>query len=126
MHTIQAIFSDAVVTLAAALIGLLAAYALKGIKKATDKIELQTKKLKNEDARQTLNNALWDVERIATITVAAIEQTTAKALRAAVKDGRADRDDLVALSKQALDEITAAIKPEAQKIITENIGKFEG
>lgn len=124
MQTIQAMASDLFVTFVLALIGLLAAYATYGIHKLTEKVKAQTAQLKDEEARRLLNNALQDVEELTTVTVAAIEQTTAKSLREAVKDGKVDRSELLALSKQAADEISAALKPEAQKIIEENLGSF--
>ena len=54
-----------------------------------------------------------------------MEQTTAKALREAVKNGTASREELLALGKQVFDEVKAAVGPEAQKVITENLGSFD-
>ena len=53
---------------------------------------------------------------VATLSVGAMEQTTAKALREAVKGGKASRDELVALGKQVFDEVKASIAPEAQRV----------
>ena len=72
-----------------------------------------------------LDNALADVENLATKSVGAMEQTTAKALRDAVKSGAANREDLFALGKQVFNEVKAAIAPEAQKVITDNLGSFD-
>ncbi|EPR07774.1 hypothetical protein [Ruminiclostridium papyrosolvens] len=124
MEAIQSTVSQALVTVTISLIGLLAAYATYGIHKATQKVKTQTAQLKDEDARRLLNNALEDVEELTIVTVASIEQTTAKQLREAVKDGKAEREELVALSKQAVNEITASVKPGTQKIIEENLGNF--
>ena len=54
-----------------------------------------------------------------------MEQTTAKALRDAVKNGTASREELLALGKQVFDEVKAAIAPEAQQVITDNLGSFD-
>ena len=51
------------------------------------------------------DDALKDVENLATLSVSAMEQTTAKALREAVKGGKASREELVALGKQVFDEM---------------------
>ncbi|PYG86722.1 hypothetical protein LY28_02748 [Ruminiclostridium sufflavum DSM 19573] len=126
METIQSTVSEAAVTIVLSLIGLLAAYATYGIHKVTQKVKTQTVQIKDDTARQLLSSALEDVEELTVVTVAALEQTTAKQLREFVKDGKVDRAELVALSKQAADEITAAVKPEAQKIIEENFGSFRG
>ena len=48
-----------------------------------------------------------------------------KALREAVKGGKASRDELVALGKQVFDEVKASIAPEAQRVITKNLGSFD-
>lgn len=124
MQTIQNAVNEALVTIVVACIGLLATYAIYGIRKFTEKVKTQTEQLKDENARRLLNNALEDVEELTIVTVAALEQTTAKQLREAVKDGKADRDELVALSKQAANEIMAAVKPKTQKVIEENLGSF--
>lgn len=96
-----------------------------GIKKLTAKVKAETEQLKDEGARRLLNNALEDVEELATVTVAAIEQTTAKELREAVKSGKADRSELMALAERALKEISAAVKPEAAELIEENFGSYK-
>lgn len=43
----------------------------------------------------------------------------------AVKGGKASRDELVALGKQVFDEVKASIAPEAQRVITKNLGSFD-
>ena len=47
------------------------------------------------------------------------------ALREAVKGGKANREELVALGKQVFDEVKASIAPEAQRVITKNLGSFD-
>lgn len=65
------------------------------------------------------------MENLARVTVGAIEQTTAKALREAVKDGKTDREELLTLSTKAFEEIKGKVGPEAQKVITQNLGSFD-
>lgn len=108
-----------------ALLSLAAAYAVYYIRLAAAKAKAQTAKLTDERARAVLDHALDDVERLANKAVGCMEQTTAKALREAVKAGTADRAALVALGKQVFDEIKAAITPDAQRVITENLGSFD-
>jgi Na+-transporting methylmalonyl-CoA/oxaloacetate decarboxylase gamma subunit len=124
MSTMQTVFTEGVSTIMLALLGLLAAYATYGIRKFTAKVKMQTEQLKDEGARLLLNNALEDVEELTAVTVAAIEQTTAKSLREAVKAGKADREELLALASRAAIEISAAVKPEAARLIEENFGSF--
>ena len=65
------------------------------------------------------------MNEIVGVTVGAIEQTTASALRTAVKDGKADRQELIDLGKKAFYEVKAAVTPTAQKMITDNLGSFD-
>ena len=89
------------------------------------KLKEQTAQIKDEAGRKVLVDALDDVVNLATVSVGAMEQTTAKALRDAVKSGKASREELLALGKQVFDEVKAAIAPEAQQVITENLGSFD-
>lgn len=106
-------------------ISLLAAYALHYISVGATKLREQTAKIVDEHERTLLDNALNDVEKIAYKTVAATEQTTARQLRQAVKDGKVDRAELLRLGEQARWDVTKAISPDAQELITDNLGSFD-
>lgn len=125
MEAIQSMANQSLINLALALMSLLAAYATYGISKITQKAKAQTQQIKDEAQRKLLDDAIDDVEELTMKTVGAIEQTTAKELRQAVKAGTKTKDELIALSKVAAQEITAQIKPEAQELIEENFGSFE-
>lgn len=125
MEIIQSTAIEVLTNLALGVITLLAAYGVYYIRKAAAKVRAQTAKLKDDASRKLLTDALADVENLATVTVGSIEQTTAAALREAVKDGKADREELLALGKKAFDEVKAATAPEAQKVITDNLGSFD-
>ena len=85
----------------------------------------QTAQIKDEAGRKVLEDALDYVVNLATVSVGAMEQTTAKALRDAVKSGKAKPEELAALGKQVFDEVKAAISPQAQQVITDNLGSFD-
>lgn len=125
MELIQSAASEMLVNIALAVIALVGAYAVYFIRLGASKVKAQTSQLKDEAGRKLLENALNDVVNLATLSVGAMEQTTAKALREAVRSGTADREALVALSKQVFDEVKAAIAPEAQRVITDNLGSFD-
>ena len=82
-------------------------------------------RLAGETARQLLENALDDVVNLATVSVNAMEQTTAKAIRDGIKAGANTREQLTILGTKVFCEVKAAISPEAQRIITENLGSFD-
>lgn len=125
MELIQSAASEMLVNIVLAVIALVGAYAVYFIRLGASKVKAQTSQLKDEAGRKLLENALNDVVNLATLSVGAMEQTTAKALREAVRSGTADREALVALSKQVFDEVKAAIAPEAQRVITDNLGSFD-
>ena len=125
MNIIQSAATEVLVNLALAVISLAGAYAVYYIRLGASKLKAQTAQSEDESARKVLDNALADVENLATKSVGAMEQTTAKALRDAVKSGAANREDLLALGKQVFNEVKAAIAPEAQKVITDNLGSFD-
>lgn len=125
MNIIQSAATEVLVNLALAVISLAGAYAVYYIRLGASKLKAQTAQIEDESARKVLDNALADVENLATKSVGAMEQITAKALRDAVKSGAANREDLLALGKQVFNEVKAAIAPEAQKVITDNLGSFD-
>jgi len=125
MEAIQSMASEALVNLAIGVITLLAAYAMYGINKLTAKAKAQTEQIEDEATRQLLNDALADVQNLAAVTVGAIEQTTAKELREAVKEGTANREALAALGETAFHAVKAAISADAQRVITKNLGSFD-
>lgn len=125
MNIIQSAATEVLVNLSLAVISLAGAYAVYYIRLGASKLKAQTAQIEDESARKVLDNALADVENIATKSVGAMEQTTAKALRDAVKSGAANREDLLALGKQVFNEVKAAIAPEAQRVITKNLGSFD-
>ena len=122
---IQTTGTEVLVNLALGVITLLGAVAMFGIQKLLGKVKEQTAQIKDEASRKLLTDALEDVETLAIVTVGSIEQTTAAALREAVKDGKTDREELLKLGKQAFDEVKAAITPQAQQAITDNLGSFD-
>ena len=117
--------SDALLNVVLAVIALAGAYGVYFIRLGAAKLKEQTAQIKDEAGRKVLEDALDDVVNLATVSVGAMEQTTAKALREAVKGGKASREELVALGKQVFDEVKASIAPEAQRVITKNLGSFD-
>ncbi len=125
MEAIQTMASEVLVNVALGVITLLGAYAMYYIRIGVNMAKAKTSQIEDDATRKLLNNALDDVESLASISVGAMEQTTAKALRDAVKSGTASREELLALGKQVFDDVKTAITPEAQAIITKNLGSFD-
>lgn len=125
METIQSVVSETLVNLVLAVITLAGTYAIYYIRLGASKLQAQTAQIADEKARQLLNNAVLDVTGLVTLSVGAMEQTTAKALREAVKAGTKDRAELVALGRDVFNDVKKQIGPEAQRVITKNLGSFD-
>ena len=124
MDIIQSAAFEMLLNVALAVLALAGAYAVYYIRLGASKLKAQTAQIEDASTRKVLDDALKDVENLATLSVSAMEQTTAKALREAVKGGKASREELVALGKQVFDEVKASIAPEAQRVITKNLDEY--
>lgn len=125
MEIITNAANTALTNVALAALSLLAAWAVYYLRLGAGKLKEQTARMKDDAARETLEHALDDVERLAELTVGCTEQTTAKSLRLAVKSGKKDREELLALGREVFAEVKDRITPEAQRVITENLGSFD-
>lgn len=125
MEIITTAASNVLANIVLAVIALAGAYAVYYIRLAGAQVKAQTKRIEDATAREQLENALDDVVNLATISVNAMEQTTAKAIRDGVKAGVNSKEELVILGKKVFCEVKAAIAPEAQRVITENLGSFD-
>ena len=108
-----------------AVVSLAGAYGIYFIRLCATKVKSQTAQIRNERTRWVLDTALDDVRQLAELSVGAMEQTTAKALRENVKNGTANREELLALGKTVFNEVKSAIAPEAQAVITRTLGSFD-
>ena len=89
MDIIQSAAFEMLVNVALAVLALAGAYAVYYIRLGASKLKAQTAQIEDASTRKVLDDALKDVENLATLSVSAMEQTTAKALREAVKGGKA-------------------------------------
>lgn len=124
MDTMQLAVMEFTITVIITGLAVATGLAINAIRNFTKKVKSETKKIENEEQRNLLNAALDDLETLTTKTVTEIEQTTAKALRESVKDGKTDRAELLALSKKAFSEISNSLQPEYRNMIDKNFGSF--
>lgn len=125
MEIITSAASTALANIVLAVIALAGAYAVYYIRLAGAQIKAQTRQIEDKTARELLENALDDVVNLATVSVNAMEQTTAQAIRDKVKEGKVNRAELLQLGQDVFDEVKAAIAPETQEVITKNLGSFD-
>ena len=125
LELINSAASDTLTNIVLAVIALVGAYVMYFIRLAQAQAKAKTSQIKDDSARKFFENALDDVVNLATVSVNAMEQTTARELRDLVKLGKANREQLLALGERVFDEVKAAIAPEAQRVITKNLGSFD-
>lgn len=121
----EGLIQDFLSNLALAVVTLLASYAIYGIKKLTNKLVAETNKINEEGKRELIQDAIWRLNDVTTKTVKSIEQTVAKEMRQAVKDGIKSKEELVGLSKKALDEIMQTMEPEYLDVLQDALGNLE-
>jgi len=103
------------ITVLVALLSLGAAYVLAYIRRAKEALD---QRIDHELA----DRALARVAYLAEVFVLATESKVAAALRQAVAEGRASRDELLALGQQVVDQILAQLDAEARKALAETVG----
>jgi len=106
---------ELIVTVLLALLSVGAAYVLAYIRRAREALDARID-------HELADRALERVAYLAEVLVLATESRVAAALRRAVAEGRASRDELVALGQQVVDEILAQLDAEARKVLAETVG----
>lgn len=81
--------------------------------------------LKQKTKSEELTNALNQVNKLAETTVKSIEQTAAKEIREAVKDGKVTKDELKKLSNKAFEEIIKSLSPEYLSVLENGMGNID-
>ena len=103
------------VTVLVAILSLGTAYVLAYIRRAREALDARID-------HELADRALERVAHLAEVAVLAAESTTAAALRQAVAEGRASRDELVALGQQVVKQVLAQLDDEARKALAETVG----
>lgn len=116
---------DGITQVGVAMISLLAAFLMYGIQRGAQKLKSETSKINDEKERQLANAAIDKLNDVTVKTVNKIEQTTAKDLRVAVKNGTAKKEDLMVLADQAYHEILVQMGPEWMDVIYKELGDAE-
>ncbi len=119
---VQSQISGVLVELFLLFLTLLCAMLIRYARKAITRAVEETTHLKSKTAAELLENALWRLDDVVTRVVQKIEQTTAGELRQAVKDGKVDRKELLALSKQAYREIVETLGAGTINILEGGLG----
>lgn len=125
MRLIQEALAGVLTNVMLGILSLAGAYAVSCVHAGAEKLKAQTASIKDEEGRKLFEQALADVAGLADLSVKAMEQTTAGAVRELVKKGIKDRNELVALGDQVFREVKAAVGPRTCQVITDNLGDFD-
>jgi len=115
LDTVIAELRELIVTILVAILSFGAAYALAYIHRAREALDARID-------HELADRALARVAHLAEVLVLATESRVAAALRRAVVEGRASRDELVALGQQVVDEILAQLDAEARLALAQTVG----
>lgn len=122
---LSAQMNEALVNVAASLVALGAAAATYYLKKGADKLKAETKKIEDQAQAQLMWHAIDRLEDTAEKAVTKTEQTVAEQLRQAVKDGKTDRSELIALGQKACQEVLQMLEPEVVNVLSKNLGDLQ-
>ena len=125
MDIIRNAATELLVNITLGVISLAGAYGVYYIRLGASKLKAQTAQIADSASRKVLEDAVTDVTDLVELSVNAMEQTTAKELRDAVKIGAKDRGELLALGKKVFDDVKGSISPAVQEVISENLGSFD-
>lgn len=107
--------AQSAVTLVIALLGLAIAYGTSFIRRASERLQEQTE-------AELVQHLIANLERVVLVTVAAAEQRVAKDLRQAVKEGKADREELLAIAGSVKQEVLDILGVETMWLLEEVFG----
>ena len=115
------ILQDTVSTIGVALVGLLGAYMIYFINKATAKIKEETSKISDERQRKLFQDAVDRVNSLALKTVAATNQTVVTELKLAIAKGTKDKPELLALGGKVAESVYRQLTPEVTTVLQSQI-----
>jgi len=110
---------EAIVTLVIALIALAVAYGTRYINKLSERLQEQSN-------NELVEHSIARLERLVVVAVTAAEQRVASDLRQAVKDGKVDRDELLAVAESVKEEVLLKLSDETLKVLEETFGDVIG
>ncbi|WP_018752658.1 hypothetical protein [Paenibacillus sanguinis] len=121
----QNTINDILANLVLGVVALLCAYSMYYLKRGVAKFKAEAQKIDNEEQRSLALAAINRLDDVATKTVQAIEQTTARELREAVKAGITSREQLIKLSQDAFDQIVDQLEPEYLAVLATTLGDMD-
>ncbi len=107
--------TQSIVTLVIALLGLAVAYGTSYIRKASQRLQQQTE-------AELVTNLISNLEKVVLVAVEGAEQRVAKDLREAVKDGKANREQLLAVADAVKRDVLDILGTEFVWLLEQTFG----
>ena len=122
---LNTILTNALTGIGIALIGLLGAYLTLLIRKATDKLKVQTNSIKDEATRNLINNALDKTVQVVNANVSSASETIVKELKASTLDGKLSKEDGQVILNVVKGKVLTQLSDDIKGLASIEIGDIE-
>jgi vacuolar-type H+-ATPase subunit H len=122
----EALIQKVLTDILLALITLGGAYAVLYINKLKAKADVEIAKIQDEKQRKLISDAFARCNDLVVKVVGFTEQTVAKELREMVKDGKINKEELMACGKNAVDEIYSQLSDETKALLELEVNDVYG
>ena len=122
---INTILTNALTGIGIALIGLVGAYLTLLIRKATDKLKVQTNAIKDEATRNLVNNALEKTIEVVNKNVSSASETIVKELKASTLDGKLSKEDGLIILGVVKGKVLTQLSDDIKGLASTEIGDIE-
>lgn len=107
-------------------IAVVSAYMSVLVAKATQRAKLEIAKIKDEQERQIISDALDRVDGLLKTNIIAMENTVKKDMLDAIADGKIDKSELKKLSINVKENVLNQMGDDALDILNKTLGDVEG
>ena len=122
---INTILTNAITGIGIALIGLGSSYLVYFIKKATDRLKVQTNAIKDEATRNLINNALEKTVQVVNANVSSASETIVKELKASTLDGKLSKEDGQVILNVVKGKVLTQLSDDIKGLASTEIGDIE-
>lgn len=122
---INTVLTNAITGIGIALIGLVSSYLVYFIKKATDKLKVQTNAIKDEATRNLVNNALDKTIEVVNKNVSSASETIVKELKASTLDGKLTTEDGKMILGVVKGKVLTQLSDDIKGLASTEIGDIE-
>jgi len=123
---INTILTNTLTTIGVALIGLGSSYLIYFIKKASDRVKMETSAIQNKETRKLVDNALDKTLDVINKNVSSASETIVKELKATTLDGKLTKEDGIAILGVVKGKVLTQLSEDVKGLVATEIGDVEG